>query len=132
MQFATEMDNSNGYLGIGNAAVFPEVLIWALEQRHPRLIEGLQERGLAGELRELLSQYCSLRDAAERLRSNGYFASCDAEQIYGEDFGYLTPDDFVHALDSGDWICDNPTAESLIQLAVIALSEEYSCDTVPD
>lgn len=128
MFFATEMDHSNGYLGLGNAAVFPEVLIWAMGQRNPELIDQLQASGQIEELRELLSQYCSLRVVAEDMRSDSYYASCEAEQIYGDDFGYLTPDDFVDALSSGDWSCDDPNAESLIQRAAIALAEEYKCD----
>ncbi|MBB5460242.1 hypothetical protein [Paraburkholderia sp. Cpub6] len=122
------MDHSNRYLGLGNAAVFPEVLIWAMGQRHPELIEGINEHGKAVELRELLSQYCSLRGAAERLRSERYFASCEAEQIYNDDFGYLTPDDLVQAFGSGDWSCDDPAAKSLIQRAAFALAEQYNCD----
>ncbi|WP_176082037.1 hypothetical protein [Paraburkholderia tropica] len=125
MLFATEMDHSNGYLGLGNAAAFPELLIWAMGQRNPELLDRLQENGQTGQLRELLFQYCSLRELAERQRCDSYYASCEAEQIYGDDLGYLTPDDFVHALNSGDWSCDDPDTESLIQRAAVALAEEY-------
>lgn len=128
MLFAAEMDNSNGYLGLGNAVVFPEVLIWAMGQRNPELIHQLRASCQVERLRELLSRYCSLRAAAEDLRSDDYYASCEAEQIYDDDFGYLTPADLVCALRSGDWSCDDPNAESLIQRAAIALAEEYKCD----
>ena len=128
MLFATEMDHSNGYLGLGNATVFPEVLILAMGQRHPDLIGTLQEHDQTGAFRELLSQYCSLRVVAEEMRRDNYCASCEAEKIYGDDLGYLTPYDLVDALSSGDWSCDKPDAKSMIQRAALALAAEYNCD----
>ncbi|NIE63221.1 hypothetical protein [Burkholderia sp. Ax-1719] len=128
MLIAAELDHSNGYIGLQNATIVPETLIWAVGQRHPQLNEQLQTVGLVDELRALLAQYGSLRDVAERLRKENFFATCEAYGHYDDDNGYLTPSDIVFAIDSGEWNCPSATAFGLIQRAAHAVAAQFSDD----
>ena len=103
------MDESVGH---GNAIVIPEVILWAIVKSIPSLSSA--EADSHGELVRLLSHYCTLRGLAEEERRERYLDGIGSGDDWGDDHGYLTPENTLHALTSGKWDCPEPELKDTI------------------
>ncbi|WP_148654400.1 hypothetical protein [Paraburkholderia caribensis] len=125
------MDYTNGYVGLGNATVIPQVIVWAVGKRHPELIEEIQTSGDIDRFREVLGHYGALRVIAERLQRDACLSCCDAYGGSDDGSWHLTPEDHLHAVTHGDWRCTDPKAEKLLVQVLHALNTTFKFDT-PD
>ena len=118
------MDESVGH---GNAIVIPEVIIWAVGKSSPSL--SLAEADSHAELSRLLSHYCTLRNVAEDVRRESHLDGLATGDDWGDDNGYLTPANTLHALTSGKWRCPDPEAKDTIAriLQTVVERNEQNC-----